>query len=339
MIVLHPPGPVPAGTPGSPLSVTRIVRRAFDAAGGEPAAGDVASGAGEADAELRRFLVDLLAPYGQALHGQPVDRTYAGMAEQLLRPAGLLETPVDLVVLAYAVPDADPRRSPAHLLHGLLPGDPLAFAVSDQGVAAPFSALAAAGGYLRVDRFQRAVVLILEQATLPYADAQPVTLPDRASAVALVLERSGARPVVSVDHHAAVAPERVGAVLAGLVAAAPPDCVVVLGSGLAGYVEHARLGAASTARVRVASPGRWCTSVWWELADVWRDGQGVVLADYDPTAGALCVLALGSAQRVDQLSPAGATGAGQCRTPPPPPPPPRPGTLVGPRDHAPGTAR
>ncbi len=289
MILLQPPAPAPDGGYPPPLSISRIVRRAFDSTS------DVEQPATAPDPELHRFLVDLLAPYGQVPNPHPVERTYAGMAEALLRPSGLLDTQFDLVVLAYAVPDADPRWSMAHVLHRLCPGNPLAFAIGDQGVAAPFTAVATAHAYLR-SGFERALILILEQATLGYPAVEPVTLPELGSAVALVLEPAGAVPLVSVDQRMAVAPERVGAVLAGMADAVPPDSVVVLGSGLAGHVEQAQLGVPA-ARVRVAPPGRLCTSVWWELADLWEDHPsdrpGVLLADYDPVLGTVCVLALG----------------------------------------------
>ncbi len=294
MILLHPPDPATADAHPPQLSVSRIVRRAFDcgrATGRQPAAA--------ADPELHRFLVDLLAPYGQEPDPQPADHTYAGMVEALLQAPGLLDAPVDLVVLAYAVPDADPRQSAAHVVARLCPGEPLAFALSDQGVAAPFSAIATARAYLRTGGFERALVLILEQPTLPYRAVEPVTLPEHGSAVALVLERSGAMPVVSVDQRMAVAPERVGAVLAAMAAAVSPDPVMVLGPELAGPAGLA--GLAGQGRVDgapVASTGRLGTSVWWGLADVWEDdqpgdGRGVLVAEYDPVAGGVCVLALG----------------------------------------------
>jgi hypothetical protein len=288
MIVLRPPDPLAGGARPAPLSVAGIVRRAFDCAA-DPAP----QPAGGPDPELSRFLTDLLAPYGQAPYPNPVEQTYAGMVEVLLDRSGPPATQVDLVVIAHAVPDADPRRSAAHVLHHLCPGGPLAFALSDQGVAAPFSAVATAAGYLRTDGFERAVVLILEQAALPYPAVQPVSLPQAGSAVALVLERSDAMPVLSLDQRPAVEPERVGAVLAELTEAAPPESVVVLGPGLAGHVEQARRDGTPLARARLAPAGRLCTAVWWELADAWEPARGTVVADYDPALGGLCVLTLG----------------------------------------------
>ncbi len=141
-------------------------------------------------------------------------------------------------------------------------------------MAAPFSAIATAAGYLRTDGFERAVVLILEQAALPYPAVQPVSLPAAGSAVALVLERSDAMPVCSLVQRPAVGPERVGAVLAELTGAAPPESVLVLGPGLAGHLEQARRDGTPLARARLAPAGRLCTAVWWELADAWDAGTG-----------------------------------------------------------------
>jgi hypothetical protein len=272
MIVVQPPDPPAAGASPASLSISRIARHAFDP-------GPVSA----ADPELDRFLADLLAPYGRAPAPYPAEQTYAAMVEALLRSSGALDTRVDLVVLAHAVPDADPRRSAAHVVHHLCPGNPLVFALSDQGVAAPFSALATAGAYLRTGGFERALVLILEQATLPYQAPEPVTLPEQGSAVALLLERSDSRPVVSLNQRRAVAASRVAEALATMTEAMSPESVVVLGAGLAGHLD----------RARVAAPGRLCTAVWWELAQVCDDAQDVLVAEYDPALGSLCVLALG----------------------------------------------
>lgn len=285
MFLIEPPGPPGGGARAATLSVTRVLRRAF--------APPARSGAG-ADAELYRFLADLVAPYGQA--PDPVQQSYAAMAEALLRPAGLLDTPVDLIVLAHAVPDADPRQSVAHLLNRLCPGDPLAFALCDQGVAVPFSALATACEYLRAGGVGRALVLVLEQAVLPYQAVAPVSLPAAGSAVALLLEHSGAAPLLSVDQRAGVAGERVGAVFAELAGARPAGWPVVLGHELARRVDPTGPLGAGGPPVRVAPAGRLCTGVWWELADALAQppaGQGVLVGEYDPALGCLGLLAVG----------------------------------------------
>lgn len=280
LFLTNPPAAPAAGR--APLSIARIVRRSFDVP---------TVGAGP-DPELEQFLTDLVAPYGLAHHPDPVAETYSAMAEELLRPVGLLATPVDLVVVAHAVTDADPRPSAAHRLNRLCPGDPLAFAVSDQGVAAPFTALALARAYLHTGDCRRALVLVLEQAALPYPAAAPVRLPEQASAVALVLERDGPGRVRTVEQLTDIGPDRVGDVLAELVATAP-EAVLVLGSALARHLGEAGVPAA---RLRVAPTGQQCTAVWWELADVLDagDGQSTVVADYDPDLACLGVVTLGA---------------------------------------------
>ena len=57
------------------------------------------------------------------------------------RRDGLPPRPVDVVILAFAVPDVRAGRTTATYRGAACPGDPLAFAVCDQGPAAAFTAL------------------------------------------------------------------------------------------------------------------------------------------------------------------------------------------------------
>jgi len=63
------------------------------------------------------------------------------MAEALIRELVPADAPVDLIVLAFAVPDVRPGRATATYLSHVCPGNPLAFAVCDQGSAAAFTGL------------------------------------------------------------------------------------------------------------------------------------------------------------------------------------------------------
>ncbi|GFJ86748.1 hypothetical protein Prum_003900 [Phytohabitans rumicis] len=104
----------PAAGPG-PLRLTRTVAREFS--GGSPYEGDPL---------LEEYLTDMTGLYG--LRFRP-DRYAAGprvpfttMADQLLTDLDPLGGPLDLVAIAHASPDADPRRVTACYLCDVAPG-------------------------------------------------------------------------------------------------------------------------------------------------------------------------------------------------------------------------
>jgi 4-hydroxymandelate oxidase len=254
-------------------------------------------------ANLDEYLRDLVRPYGLALRdGDLADgQSYGEMAEALIRTALPDDEPLDLLVLAFAVPDVRPGRATATYLSLVCPGNPMAFAVCDQGSAAAFTGLRLAREYARdadrdADRDAgggRAAVLVLEQATLHHEPAAPVALPARPTAVALVCGPTGRARVDAVRQHAGVAPGRVAALLdaelAELSAGLPAGrdgVTVVLAGGLdppPGY------------RARLARRDQPDTAAWSALAAVLDDDSTpagrVLLANYDEALGILCVLA------------------------------------------------
>jgi hypothetical protein len=258
-----------------------VARRAFDGP-----ARYLADPAHRAD--LDRYTADLLRPYGLAA---PRDsghdaQSYGEMGEALLRETVPDDEPVDLLVLAWSVPDARPGRSTATYLSLVCPGNPLSFAICDQGPAAAFTALRLVAGYLDRGDAGRAVVLVLEQSTLPYRPVAPVPLPERHAAVAIHCGRSGAARLDSVRVHADVAPESAGALLREELADLPGRPAVVPGGGL---------GVPDGYRVRSAAPGQPDTGVWWALADALAEdpGAGALVACYDPALRYLCLAAIG----------------------------------------------
>lgn len=244
---------------------------------------------------LRPYLTDLAATQGLPLRPEVLGtgQAYADMAAPLVEAVTETGEPVDLLVLAYGVPDVQPGRNTALHLAAHCPGGPLAFAVCDQGVAAAFTALRLIADY-GVDR---AVLVVAEQAAVPYPLVAPAPVPARHSAVALLLE-SDTTPV-AVRTHTTLPPEAVDAVLAADIAelgAAREDVTVVLGSGLDGG-----------AGVDPALP---YTGMWARLADG-EPGRLLVFADYDPGLGYLCVAALDHSPRHTVLvTAAGFAGTG-----------------------------
>ncbi|MFC1419648.1 hypothetical protein ACEZDE_23870 [Streptacidiphilus sp. N8-3] len=233
------------------------------------------------DPDLRVFLSDLVRPHGLALRedllGQGVGHAFGEMGEVLLRAALAPDEPVDLLVVAFDMPDVQPGRANAVYLSRFCPGAPLAFAVCDQGTSAAFTALRIAADCARTGDVRRAVVLVMEQTALHYVPDRPVTLPRRNRAVALVCEWSeDGGMTVRQSSGSDLGPDQ-GAELVRIGRKAlGPDTAVILGADL--------------------PPGQPLTGVWTELADRlpgWRaEHRPVLVADLDRRHGRLSTLAL-----------------------------------------------
>ena len=244
---------------------------------------------------LRDYLADLTEPYGVPLRedllAAGVGHSYGEMGEELLRAVLAEDDPVDLLILPFAMPDVRPGRSTALYLSSVCPGRPEAFAISDQGFAAPFTAIRLAGTYLATGECRSALVLVLEQSVLHHAPllgegetAPP--LPERHAGVALRFD--GSVPQVSqyTDVDADDAAQRV----ARLDSAQPS--VFVLGAGLPDV---------AVADEVIRPKGQPLTGIWTayaEHAERWNsERRRIVLADYD--AGmrtlSLCVFEIGRA--------------------------------------------
>jgi hypothetical protein len=293
MYSAHPP-PL-AGAPGGEgglLNLSRAGRRAFPG-----------SSAAALDPMFRRYLSDMTRPYGLALRedrfAQGDGHSYGEMAEALLRETVPASQPVDLIVLAFAIPDVIPGRSTAVYLSHVCPGSPMAFAICDQGAAAAFTGLRVASAYARAGSCQRSLIMIVEQAALHYEAAGPATIPAGHAAVALLCDGTGPGRLLPVRQHADVAPPQAGGLLASelaTLATGRTDVTVVISGALAASRPVPSAGTSLAAQVLAAPPGQPCTGVWWELAAAlpgWTaTGRLVVLADYDPALRYLCVAAV-----------------------------------------------
>ena len=264
------------GPPLPGVRVRRVLARRFD-------------GRSETslDPDLRVFVSDLTRPYGVPLREdllrEGVGHSYGEMAEGLLQEALPDSEPVDLLVLALAIPDVRPGRSTAVHLSRFCAGSPLAFAVNDQGPAAAFTALRIVRDYQRTGGCRRGVVLLVEQASLHYTPPVPVQVPDHHSAVVLVCEESD-RAELTVYQESMASARSAAESVAERLALLGPEGVLVAGAGL-------DLPADVRARTVVAPAGQPTTGVWSELAaglPGWREQQRPVLvADHDPVLGRL----------------------------------------------------
>ncbi|MBU2665896.1 hypothetical protein KOI35_20505 [Actinoplanes bogorensis] len=234
------------------------------------------------DPLLEEYLSDMTALYGRRFdrdrHAASARVSYTEMADRLVAELDVTG-PVDLVVLAHATSDADPRRVTACYLNELLPGDPLAFAVSDQGPIAPFTALRLLGSYAGDFPGCRALLLIMEQTTMPYeiiGARYPVPAHD--IGVAMLLEPAGTDGI-AVEQYPDVADP--GERLHDLV---PPDAALITGPGLETGSPVRDLGAAG---------------VWAEFARRRAVTSGpIAVADRDPVSGTLALAVLPAADVV-----------------------------------------
>jgi hypothetical protein len=301
----RPAGSGAAGSADGPLCVSRAARRVF---AGESAAA--------LHPDLRGFLADLARPYGLTLRDDLLARgsgqSYGEMAADLMGTAVPADQPVDLIVLAFAVPDVWPERATASYLSHACPGDPVAFALCDQGTAAAFTGLRLAREYARGGGCRRVLLLVVEQAALHYEPAGPVAPVARHAAVALLCDDTGTARLHTVRQHAGVTPAEVADLLTAGVAdlSAGQEVTLVIGHDLACLAgvgpgqapgdgpraSAGRVRIAPGAQVRIAPAGQPSTGVWWELAGglpAWTaEGRRVLLAEYDQSLRYLCLSAL-----------------------------------------------
>jgi hypothetical protein len=291
VFVARPPA---APSPRRDLYLVRAERRAFDGPAGfltDPAN----------RARVAEYLADMARPYARevpaALFAEPpspaLGHSYGEMAEALIGPVVPADEPVGLLVLAFSVHDLRPGRQTAAYLSHVTPGAPMAFAICDQGSAAAFSGLRIARDYASSAGIRRALLIVVEQASLPYDCPAPVPAQHRGVAM-LYDDRAGPAPrVAGVRQHPDVPPGAVAGLaaadLAGL-AGGHREVGLVLGDALA-----AAWTAPAAGRVRVMPPGQPSTGVWWGLIDELGSEAGrpglVVAADYDPGLRYLCLTA------------------------------------------------
>ncbi|MBV1851191.1 2-hydroxy-acid oxidase [Catellatospora tritici] len=259
-------------SPPAELCLARTARRTFD---------DPAWLRPEHQDALEAFVEDLVRPYGLAPGGDLADgHSYGDMAAELIGHTVRPDEPVDLLVLAFAIPDLRPGRATATYLSHLCPGGPQAFAICDQGNAAAFTGLRVAREYLRTEACARALVLVVEQSMLPHPTPATALVPQRHAAVGLLCERTGPTRLRDLTQHPNLDAGQAAGALLRATEAAGEGISVVLGSGLADVAD-----AVTQPRLCVAPPGQPLTGAWWALAG--QVGHEVLVADYDPLLGYL----------------------------------------------------
>lgn len=252
---------------------------------------------------ILRYLEDMLRPFGVPYRPDCFDsgnqNCYSYLAEQLLAclPAACTQerdgrAGPGLLVIAHATADCQPGRSLSGYLTTLLPGEPLCFAISDQGELAPFSALEAMRGFMTGGWPSTALVLVLDQSTLPYAARPEPDGPPADHAVGLLFTSAPAsapvgasRPLVAVRQRSGIRAGQLRATLAEMVGDLPPLCpptghlTLLAGAGLLATCEPeslARLVPAppSGLRLRPVPAGPPCVGPWASLASLTGDLTG-----------------------------------------------------------------
>src|SRR5258708_9696394 len=139
-------------------------------------------------------------PYGRKVPAAPcgeppspaLGHSYGEMARVLIGAFVPADEPVDLLVLAFSIHDLRPGRQTAAYLSHVTPGAPMAFAICDQGSAAAFSGLRVAREYAASAGIRRALLIVAEQAALPY-DC-PATPPAQHRGVAILYGHRAEQP-------------------------------------------------------------------------------------------------------------------------------------------------
>lgn len=246
----------------------------------------------QARERIAEYLTDMVSAYNREISADLLGQSYGEMAKTLIDSLVPQDEPVDLLILAFSVHDLRPGRQTAAYLSHVTPGAPMAFSVCDQGSAAAFTGLRLAREYAASAGVRRALLVVVEQAALPY-DC-PAPLPTHHQGVAMLFGESPApqAKVLGVHQHPGIAPGEVAAV-AGRAAADLADLAsghaettLVLSETLAAQWTPLAAG-----RTVVMPSGQPSTGVWCGLVDELTRPQLLVVADYDPGLRYLCLTA------------------------------------------------
>lgn len=241
----------------------------------------------EPDEQLRTYHREMLTPFGIEVDEQLLRRSsnvgFPELAEAALREMAHPVVSPDMLILAYGLPDIYPLKSTTSYLNHLLGGGSRSFAVSEQGLRAPFTALRIADAYVRAGQYANLALFVCDQTTLPYHDPLVHDTPLVDSAAVLYFDttagpayrfagttRSAAGPEAAIKPYlSTVDSERALLVAGPWIPEQPVD-------SMAPHVHRVQ-------------PGTYCTSVWLALArnhEAWaRDFDALVLCDTDPRTG------------------------------------------------------
>jgi hypothetical protein len=233
--------------------------------------------------ELLAVHRDLAEPFGLTVDEDLLragnNVSHRDLLDELIETLGMPAASPDLIIVAHALPDIHPFFASASYLNQRFGGRALSFAIIEQGLAAPFSALRIAAAFHASGRSTSSMIAVLEQTTLP--TRLPLVHDNQLldSGALLLLGNDPGLAVASVQ---TVLPgESLGDRIAALAGEGPT--LVVAGS----RVEPSALP--DGVAIRRCAPDTYCTSVWVDLAEnreAWRrDYSTIVLCDTEPRTG------------------------------------------------------
>ncbi len=237
--------------------------------------------------EVIEFNQAVLAPYGMKFAPERTSEesnfTFLALAEQILYSAPDPLPGPDLIIVAYALPDPHSlEQTLSSHLNNVFGDQSISFAISEQGLAAPFTALRVADSYARSGRCRSVALFILEQATFPYEMpfAQDAKLVD--SGVLLFLGQAGSWDMTGVR---TASPQAGLSELIRIPAGQSAQEVLVV----AGPWTDLSQADVAGPKIHRVPPGSYCTSVWLELAGHYQgwaqDYTTIVVCDTDPGTG------------------------------------------------------
>ncbi|MCU7825072.1 hypothetical protein [Kitasatospora sp. DSM 101779] len=221
--------------------------------------------------------------------GQPAPTGHARLVDLLVDQVPEADTGPDLVLLAYARPEASGFKTVASYLNMRTGGDAHSLALCGQGLGAPFSAVRVAGAYERTGQSSKSLLAILDCAPADAADRPDASPAD--SGVLLTFDTgSGAG---AVDTVVSVGSAELASRLAELVPEGGRLLVVLGPGGDPGAVP------AQGADLHRASGEGHGTGVWSALVQHWTEWESaypvVVLCDTDPGSDTSHLLVLRAA--------------------------------------------
>jgi hypothetical protein len=249
-----------------------------------------------------RYLDDLAALYelaGSTGSATAISRTYGEMAARVLNGYRDAPEPIDLIILTYANSEILPSREAGLALADAFPSVRMVYAISDQGMLAPFTALKLIAGHFRERDFERAAIVVLEQSYIPLICDQQAKMPTGDVAVAVIVER-GASVAPDVTSHVILrktsghtnAARALQEVLRAEISHLTGDPVIAIGESVPLIHEFST----RAPYVHRALPGRVCTGVWERIDQCVRGTPGysgpVLAVEYDRVLDYLAVASL-----------------------------------------------
>jgi hypothetical protein len=244
---------------------------------------------------LLEYHRDLLNEFGEPVDSQALESgrnvAHVDLVDPLLDDQRVRAARPGLVLLAYALPDVHPFTTTAAYVNWRLGNQAASFAVSEQGLAAPFSALRFASAYGATGQHRSVVLAVLEQTTLPNRDPLVADnhLVDSGALLVFDVEATpgagGPPRQLAVDQVRSQDPPEACGHRLEHAAGGRPGATLLVDGPWAGHETPRGDGV----ELQRTPPGTYCTSMWLALAEhhaEWAERyETVILHDTDPRSG------------------------------------------------------